>query len=243
MLVRLRAGILGLLGLVAAVGLGLVAFVSQQGWPDAFNSPLPEEPAPLVRNDAISLPPSLERDEPATAPGVSGRPSRGQDRERAPVANLTSDLTVSRQVAKATPPAVPPGQPDDASSPAPPPAPDPESPSAATPAPPPTRPAPAESTSVPVAAESDDVSSGGAAKSKRKSYGRPSKAPGPPPWAGQDDDASDEQESYDKGDYEEPDYDDRDYEDDDSDYEEYDDDWDDDDHDHGRRGRRDWDGD
>jgi hypothetical protein len=245
MLVRLRAGIVGLLGIVAAVGLGLIAFVAQQGLPGIFNSPLPEGPVPLVRNDAISLPPSPERDGPIAAPDESGRPIRGQGSRAEPAANLASDLTGSRQVAESTPPDVPPSQPGDVGAPAPPPS-DPQSPAA--PAPPPGRPASPESTSVPVVAGSDDVSPGRSGKSKRKSRGRPSKAPGPPPWAGHDDDASDEDkspgkdESFDNDYYDDRDYDDRD-EDDDSGYKEYDDDRDDDDHDRGWHGRRDWDGD
>jgi hypothetical protein len=56
MLVRLRSTTIGILGLVAAVGLGLVGFVSNQGWPGVFGGPLPQAPARLVENQAIFAP-------------------------------------------------------------------------------------------------------------------------------------------------------------------------------------------
>jgi hypothetical protein len=70
MLVRLRSTTIGLLGLVAAVGLGLVAFVSLQGWPEVFSGPLPKPPPALVRNDPIGMPPP-ERHAPHHATGRS----------------------------------------------------------------------------------------------------------------------------------------------------------------------------
>lgn len=56
MLVRLRSTTIGLLGLVAAVGLGLVVVISQQGWPGVLTGPLPQAPPALVRNDPITMP-------------------------------------------------------------------------------------------------------------------------------------------------------------------------------------------
>src|SRR5580765_2479301 len=56
MLGRLRSTTIGILGLVAAVGLGLVGFVSNQGWPGVFGGPLPQAPTRLVENQAISAP-------------------------------------------------------------------------------------------------------------------------------------------------------------------------------------------
>src|ERR1051326_320582 len=56
MLVRLRSTTIGILGLVAAVGLGLVAVVSQQGWPGVLSGPLPQAPPSLVQNDSIGMP-------------------------------------------------------------------------------------------------------------------------------------------------------------------------------------------
>lgn len=54
MLVRLRSTTIGMLGLVAAVGLGLVALIAHQGWPGVLSGPLPREPR-LVQNDPIVL--------------------------------------------------------------------------------------------------------------------------------------------------------------------------------------------
>ena len=45
LLVRLRSTSIGLLGVVTATGLGLIAFVSNQSWPGALNSPLPVSPS------------------------------------------------------------------------------------------------------------------------------------------------------------------------------------------------------
>jgi hypothetical protein len=45
MLVRLRSTSIALLGVVTAIGLGLVAFISQLGWPGIVNSPIPNGPA------------------------------------------------------------------------------------------------------------------------------------------------------------------------------------------------------
>ena len=56
MLVRLRSTTIGILGLVAAVGLGLVGIASQQGWPGVLSGPLPKAPARLVENDPIAMP-------------------------------------------------------------------------------------------------------------------------------------------------------------------------------------------
>jgi hypothetical protein len=70
LLVRLRSTMIALLGLVAAVGLGLVAVVSQIGWPSVVSGPIPNPPAPaVVRNDAIVAPP---------APRVGLRPARAR---------------------------------------------------------------------------------------------------------------------------------------------------------------------
>jgi hypothetical protein len=56
MLVRLRSTSIALLALVTAIGLGLVAFISQLGWPGVVNSPIPNNPveAGAVHN-AIAL--------------------------------------------------------------------------------------------------------------------------------------------------------------------------------------------
>lgn len=59
--VRLRSTTIGLVGLAAAVGLGLVAMISQQGWPDPINAPFPQAPRlGVVRNDPLALPPASQ---------------------------------------------------------------------------------------------------------------------------------------------------------------------------------------
>ncbi len=56
LLVRLRSTSIGLLGLVAAVGLGLIAFISQLGWPGVFSQPIPGSPSEAGSvHDAIAL--------------------------------------------------------------------------------------------------------------------------------------------------------------------------------------------
>jgi hypothetical protein len=56
MLLRLRRASIALLCLVGAVGLGLVIFISQLGWPDVLSSPLPGGPAKVGKvHDAVAL--------------------------------------------------------------------------------------------------------------------------------------------------------------------------------------------
>lgn len=56
LLVRLRSTSIGLLGLVAALGLALVAFVASQGWPEVLNSPIPKSPPRVAAvHDAVRL--------------------------------------------------------------------------------------------------------------------------------------------------------------------------------------------
>jgi hypothetical protein len=70
--VRLRSTTIGLVGLVAAVGLGLVAMISQQSWPEAVKTPLPQAPqSGVVRNDTLALSP---------APQSSSRSQRNNSR-------------------------------------------------------------------------------------------------------------------------------------------------------------------
>jgi len=57
MLVRLRSGTIGLVGLAAAIGLGLVALASEQGLPDVSSGPLPQRPpTPFVHHQTIAMP-------------------------------------------------------------------------------------------------------------------------------------------------------------------------------------------
>jgi hypothetical protein len=56
MLLRLRRASIALLGLVGAVGLGLVFFISQIGWPGVLSGPLPGTPTRVgTVRDAIAL--------------------------------------------------------------------------------------------------------------------------------------------------------------------------------------------
>lgn len=56
MLLRLRRASIALLGLVGAVGLGLVLFISQIGWPGVLSGPLPGTPTRVgAVHDAIAL--------------------------------------------------------------------------------------------------------------------------------------------------------------------------------------------
>jgi hypothetical protein len=52
LLVRLRRATIALLATVAAVGLGLIAFVSQVGWPTVLSGPIPAGPEPGVLQNA-----------------------------------------------------------------------------------------------------------------------------------------------------------------------------------------------
>jgi len=57
LLVRLRSTSIAILAAVAVVGLGLVAFISQLGWPAVSSGPIPAGPEPgVVRNDPIAAP-------------------------------------------------------------------------------------------------------------------------------------------------------------------------------------------
>ncbi len=75
MLLRLRRASIALLGLVGAVGLGLVLFISQIGWPDVLSGPLPGAPTRVgTVHDAIAL----TRSGPAIATARSAIASPGQ---------------------------------------------------------------------------------------------------------------------------------------------------------------------
>ncbi len=87
MLVRLRSTSIALLALVTAIGLGLVAFISQLGWPGIVNSPIPSNPTEAgAVHGAIALthsPPaaahSPRRSPRSRAAGAAGKaaPTRG----------------------------------------------------------------------------------------------------------------------------------------------------------------------
>lgn len=195
LLVRLRSTSIGLLGLVAAVGLGLIAFISQLGWPGVFSQPIPGSRAGSV-HDAIAL------TRPAPAAGISsatqafsraavGRAVHGHG--GTPTSSGTPAIGGSRQLAvtggETTTPASPPA-----------PAPTP----VAEPVPQPPAPPAGEATSQPTTTatsspgpttastpKDSSQTSGSIAKSKSAAKtttksgedhgGRPQKAPEPPP--------------------------------------------------------------
>lgn len=72
MLARLRSTTIGLLGLVTAVGLGLVAFISQLGFPGAFNGAIPDGPGGSAAvHGAIALTPAVGTAHPAGGGRIS----------------------------------------------------------------------------------------------------------------------------------------------------------------------------
>jgi outer membrane biosynthesis protein TonB len=77
MLVRLRNGTIGLVGLAAAIGLGLIAVISHQGWPDVSSGPLPPRPPTrFVHHETIALPvPSGPSAQPAGHPALAASPA------------------------------------------------------------------------------------------------------------------------------------------------------------------------
>jgi hypothetical protein len=103
LLERMRSTTFALLGITAAMGLGLVAIVSQQGWPLLPASPLPGAPAERGEvHDATAVAPDL----PSSVAQLSiGKPARGSaaDRVVAPPQPRASHLSGSRQLAVAPP--------------------------------------------------------------------------------------------------------------------------------------------
>ncbi len=100
LLVRLRSTSIALLAVVAAIGLGLVAFISQMGWPAVFSGPIPAGPElGAVRNDPIVAPraparPGFHALHPvrgAAATGARGTPAA------APTADPNLGLTLAHQ--------------------------------------------------------------------------------------------------------------------------------------------------
>jgi hypothetical protein len=87
MLLRLRRASIALLGLVGAVGLGLVLFISQIGWPGVLSGPLPGTPARVgTVHDAIALThpgPAIATARPAVGAGSRGV-SRAAHRDAGP---------------------------------------------------------------------------------------------------------------------------------------------------------------
>lgn len=114
-LLRIRNVSIALLGLVTAIGLGLIAFVSQQGWPGVVSGPIPGGPAKsrVVQNDPIVL--TQTSGELAPTPGQSQGKGGGSNARVVAVNGGTtahSTLDPSRQVGVApTAPTHPSAQP------------------------------------------------------------------------------------------------------------------------------------
>jgi hypothetical protein len=104
-LVRIRTVSIALLGVVTAIGLGLVVFISQQGWPEVFTSRIPDAPKlGVVQNDAIALAPVAPRLHSTASGRVSpavqaASPARRDGRRT----DADSGVTGSRQVAAVAP--------------------------------------------------------------------------------------------------------------------------------------------
>src|SRR6187399_278902 len=79
-LLRMRRASIALLALVGAVGLGLIVFISQLGWPGVVSGPLPGPPtqAGTVHN-AIALTEAARRSSGTVGPAATaaGRPVGG----------------------------------------------------------------------------------------------------------------------------------------------------------------------
>jgi hypothetical protein len=185
LLVRLRSTSIAMLATVAAIGLGLVAFASQIGWPEVFSGPIPTGPQlGVVRNDPIAAPRG-ERGARAARAALAARGNRSPARTVSAPSDAASvgGLAPSRQTG---------------SSPAEPPAPDAPAPTHATPPPADTAPeavpvtAPARPGGPP--AEAPEPSPPAASPSSSpgqsgESHGHAPEAPpgqsggGPPSWA------------------------------------------------------------
>lgn len=182
---RLRSATFAMLGLTTAVGLGLIAFVLQQGWPSVLGGPIPGFPSERSDTEATSAPP------PAPNGGATRAHRSGSTVVPVPVGRGgaepdDSQLSGSRQVAGAAPTspgptgAEPPGEGAPGQQPA-------GQPPVATPAPAPTpAPSAASSPSTPLstAGSLDNDKGKGSAKSeghgKSKAHSPPKKSYSPP---------------------------------------------------------------
>jgi len=196
LLERMRSTTFALLGITAAVGLGLVATLSQQSWPLLPSAPLPGLPSEGQVHDAAPVKgaDTVSTSRPAVGPLAGG--VRTSDRRVAGqrAGQQTSGLSESRQPAAAAPPAPadlpaddPTGEP-----PSPAPAPVAEAPSSsAPPAPsqssvPPATPSTSASDSPPpaiTAATNQGKGKPKAARGKSRGY-EPAPAPPPKPAKG-----------------------------------------------------------
>jgi len=108
MLLRLRRTSIALLALVGAVGLGLIAFISQLGWPTVLSGPLPSPPAKVKLEAGVALtqsqPASVGAGVAAAKNGgaAGNRARRGKSRVANPAGSGKSDLGGSRGLSAAT---------------------------------------------------------------------------------------------------------------------------------------------
>jgi hypothetical protein len=106
LLVRLRSTSIGLLGVVAAVGLGLIAFISQLGWPGVFSQPIPGSPVEAgTVHDAIALtrpaPPAIGVSSASRALRQAAAHEAVRRHRSAPASSADTAIGGSRQLAAA----------------------------------------------------------------------------------------------------------------------------------------------
>jgi hypothetical protein len=103
LLIRMRNAWTLMLGLIAAIGLGLVAFVSQQGWPSVLDGAIPDPPVELrVSSGAAVSPARIAPDgKAARVRAASTTASRGRTNHEQ---SADSDVSGSHQVAAAPAP-------------------------------------------------------------------------------------------------------------------------------------------
>jgi hypothetical protein len=103
LLERMRSTTFALLGVTAAMGLGLVAVISQQGWPLLPAAPLPGLSVEQAKvHDAVAIRPDGGSSAPGSLVAAQGR--RAATDQRADAATPGSDLSGSRQLATAPSP-------------------------------------------------------------------------------------------------------------------------------------------
>lgn len=103
MLLRLRRASIALLGLVGAVGLGLVFFISQIGWPGVISGPLPGTPTRVgTVHDAIALTHSGPSTAIAKPAAVSAGQGAGTSAHRDSSPSAGSQLGHSKQLQVST---------------------------------------------------------------------------------------------------------------------------------------------
>jgi hypothetical protein len=175
---RMRSTTFALLGVTAAIGLGLVAILSQQGWPLLPAVPLPgaavgqEEVGDATTVATPSASPPLTQPQPRLRPGADGPVTNPP---AAPGERADSHLSGSHQLVAASPPPANPPQSTPAgqeASPQPSPQPPSEAPAAApVPAAAPAA-VPAPAAAAPAAVSSPEPAAAGAATEKDKAYGK-----------------------------------------------------------------------